>query len=122
MSTNRYQVSLFQHHPVTKEVPAGTAVFKAGDPNNKLMYSIKSGKVAVTLPDGLLDELGPNEIFGEMALIENMPRLADVTAVTDTVLIEIDEAHFLSVLRANPYFGLQMMKILSARVRASKTT
>lgn len=120
MSTSRYQVSLFKNASSTKDFKAGETVFKAGDEHNQLMYAVKTGSLQVSIAEKVIDTLGPNDVFGEMALLEDMPRSADVIATEDTVLIEVDEAQFLKTVQMNPYFAIQMMRILSGRLRTSR--
>ncbi|GDY14282.1 hypothetical protein LBMAG53_31600 [Planctomycetota bacterium] len=121
MSTNHYHVGLFRHSSNLKSYPAGSTVFSAGD-IGRVMYAVKTGKVSVSIDGQPVDYLGEDEIFGEMALLENLPRSATVMAVEETTLVEIDEVQFLNTVRQNPYFALQMLKILSARLRQSKVT
>src|SRR6266498_543072 len=69
-----------------REFPAETRILRRGD-TGMALYVVESGRVAVTVqseeggPEQRLAELGPGNVFGEMALIDGGPRAADVTAL-----------------------------------------
>ncbi len=71
----------------------GELVFLRGDPGD-CMYVVAAGAVAVSLSsvggrDVLLAVLGPNQSFGELALVDDGPRVATVTARTRSVLVVV---------------------------------
>ena len=66
----------------TKFVKPGGIIFREGDVATEL-FVIKSGQVRIQFGNRTLTELGPDSIFGEMALIDNEPRSASAIAVTD---------------------------------------
>jgi CRP/FNR family cyclic AMP-dependent transcriptional regulator len=61
--------------------------------------------------------LGEEEVFGEMALLEHKTRGATVVVLAETELVEIDEPQFYILVRQNPHFVLQLMQLLSERLR-----
>lgn len=76
------------------KVKAGATVVREGEPGTAV-YFVVHGNVAVLkkLPRGKskkLSELGPGEVFGEMALIDNSPRSATIETLTECVLYEMD--------------------------------
>ena len=81
------------------------------------MFAIKRGKVAVLVDGNEVDTLSEEEIFGEMALLEHAPRAATVVALEETEVVEIDEPQFYILVRQNPHFALQLMQLLSERLR-----
>jgi EAL domain-containing protein (putative c-di-GMP-specific phosphodiesterase class I) len=74
---------------------AGDVVFEEGDPPTSA-YLIESGRIEiVTERDGapmVLSVLGPGDLLGEMAVIDDAPRTATARALGDAVLIEVDRA------------------------------
>ena len=74
---------------------AGDVVFEEGDPPTSA-YLIESGRIEiVTVRDGapmVLSVLGPGDLLGEMAVIDDAPRTATARALDDAVLIEVDRA------------------------------
>ena len=105
----------------TKFVKAGGIIFHEGDAATEL-FVIKSGKVRIQLGNRTLTELGPESIFGEMALIDNEPRSATATAITDVEIVPVGERQFLFLVSQTPYFALKVMRVLAQRLRASNKT
>jgi len=99
---------------------AGDVIFREGDPAKEL-FVIKSGNVEIRLGNRLLDTLPDRSIFGEMALIDHGPRSATAVAITDTVVVPVDEKQFLLMVSRTPYFALNVMRVLVQRLRTSNT-
>lgn len=95
---------------------AGETIFREGEEANEL-FIVKSGSVMISVDGRVLDELRENDLFGEMALIDNSPRAATATALTDVELIPIDEKQFLFSVDETPYFALTVMRIMAERLR-----
>ncbi len=98
----------------------GEIVFAEGAAGEE-MYIVHSGRVLVfkDAPDvpTVLGYRGPGEIFGEMALIEDLPRTATIVAVDDSVVWSIDRANFQAWLAQQPATGLSFLRMVSARLR-----
>lgn len=97
-------------------------VFREGDSGSQ-MYVISGGQVniikSVDGEEQFLKSLGPGEIFGEMALIDHLPRAASVIAAEDnTHLLEIDHALFVYLVGQQPAFALIILKAMSHRLRS----
>jgi CRP-like cAMP-binding protein len=96
----------------------GDTIFKAGDIGDSL-YIVWEGMVEVlkpgteTAPEEVISELGPQEIFGEMALFENMPRSAGVRAKTDTHLLRIPSDYFEKLLKEDGQFALKVYQAIN---------
>lgn len=86
------------------------------------MFVIRSGEVEIrrggARDEGIVARLGTGDFFGEMSLLESLPRDADVVAVTDVELLVITQGGLLVRLRRDPTFALEMLHRLSGRVRA----
>jgi CRP-like cAMP-binding protein len=98
------------------KVRAGEVVFRQGDPGDAV-YVVLDGKVELRLGGRLLETVGPGGILGEMALIEQAPRVATATAKADSDLLPISEERFMSMIRQTPHFALQIMKVMAKRLR-----
>ncbi len=79
-------------------VEADAPIFLENEPSD-YFYVIKQGAVRISRlmdrEDFVIDILGPGEIFGEMAILENKPRLATAIARSDCVLLQLPPATFL---------------------------
>jgi len=102
----------------TRAVKEGTLIFQEGDKADGL-FIIKSGQVAIRLGNRTLAELTTNNIFGEMALIDDAPRSATAVAVTDVELVPISEKQFLFLVSQTPFFALKVMRVLARRLRTT---
>jgi len=81
----------------TQTFRANEIIFSEGDPPGAL-YIIQSGKVAISTGGAEvrthLAERKEGDVFGEMALVDNQPRSATATAVTDVVVEVMNEEVF----------------------------
>jgi CRP/FNR family cyclic AMP-dependent transcriptional regulator len=109
-------INILRHEGDTTTIPAGQPIFSAGEPGN-LMYVVESGEADVLLGDKVIETIGPGGIVGEMALIDAQPRSATVIARTDCALIPVDGKRFLRLVQHTPYFAIQVMQILTSRLR-----
>ena len=77
------------------QLAAGETVFEEGDAPTSA-YLVESGRIEIlTVKDGVpmvLSVLGPGDLLGEMAVIDDAPRTATARALTDASLIEVDRA------------------------------
>ena len=81
------------------------------------MYVVRSGEVAVLSAGAVLETIGPNGTFGEMALIDGAPRSATAVAREPTEVAVIDEKAFLYLVQKDPAFALDLLRRLTARLR-----
>ena len=105
----------------TKLIKAGDIIFREGDEAHEL-FVVKSGEVRIQLGNRTLAELSANDVFGEMALIDNEPRSATALAVTDVELVAVSEKQFLFLVSQTPYFALKVMRVLAQRLRVTNKT
>ena len=105
----------------TRFFKAGTIIFHQGDAANE-MFVIKSGQVRILLGNRTLAELRADNIFGEMALIDDEPRSASAIAITDVELVPVSERQFLFMVSQTPYFALKVMRVLAQRLRKTSKT
>jgi CRP/FNR family transcriptional regulator, cyclic AMP receptor protein len=99
----------------------GETIFRKGD-EGATLYLILSGEVRIVLPsDGgeecLLAVLGTGDAFGELSVLDGHPRSATTLAseTTETMVLHRDD--FLTLLRKDPGFALQIGRVLSERLR-----
>ena len=99
-----------------KTFPACHQFFRTGD-DGDVMYVVVSGAAEITLRGTSLEVVDAGGIFGEMALIDHRERSADVTSLTEVEVAAIDQEHFLFLVRTHPNFALDVMKIMTQRLR-----
>jgi CRP/FNR family transcriptional regulator, cyclic AMP receptor protein len=112
---------LFYNAKTFKDVTAGTVIFEEGASGTE-MFGVVEGEVEVRLRNGEVRRLGPDDTFGEMAIIDSSPRSGTVVAVTDTKLAVIDRNKFLFLVQETPMFALQVMSSIAGRLRAAETS
>lgn len=99
---------------------AGDIVFLDGERGEE-MYIVHAGAVEVCKElDGrrtVLSRLEKGDFFGEMAILENLPRSATVQVVEDAILIRINKATFEALLKSNIEIAIRMLRKYSIRLR-----
>jgi CRP/FNR family transcriptional regulator len=105
---------------VEREYSDGEAIVFEGDVDSE-MFIIQHGRVRVSKDvDGReieLAELSRGDFFGEMALLESLPRSATVRAVGDTQVQVIQPGGLMMKFRRDPTFAFEMLQRLSSRIR-----
>jgi CRP/FNR family transcriptional regulator, cyclic AMP receptor protein len=108
---------LFAHATDIRDVPAGAVIFEEGASGTE-MFGIVDGDVEIRRSNGAVRKLGPDDTFGEMAIVDRSPRSGTAVAVTDTKLAVIDRHKFLFLVQETPMFALQVMSSIAERLRA----
>lgn len=97
-------------------VPAGSVLVREGEPGHE-MFVVLEGELAISRHGKRIDYLYPGVVLGEMAMIDDRPRSATATAVTDLSLIRLDRRRFQELISRSPEFALRVMSIMSIRTR-----
>jgi diguanylate cyclase (GGDEF)-like protein len=88
------------------------------------MYWIETGTLAIVQgklrSPQLLTFRRPGQVVGEIALLENVPRSATVVSISNARLKCLNKEKFHDMLQNIPEVGLELMRLLSARVREVK--
>ncbi|WP_374688962.1 Crp/Fnr family transcriptional regulator [Promineifilum sp.] len=109
-------IEIFKFEKNVDQYAAGDTIFRAGDEGH-CMYVVQDGELEVIAHDKVIDVVTSGGIFGEMALVDRSPRSATVVARTDCRLVAIDEAKFMQHVHRTPFFALQVMRIMTDRLR-----
>ena len=99
---------------IERSIPRGGDIFKEGDGGDGV-YVVKDGLVQIS---GIVGEnvrhifarIGPGEIFGEMAVLENKPRSASAGAAQDTVVYFIPREFMLKLVDTSPQLSLKLLR------------
>ena len=102
---------------------AGKDIITVEQPG-EAVYIILSGTVKIHVEqddgrDAILSILGAGDMLGEMSLIDNVGRSASVLTLEDTLVLWMDKPSFNQMLEDFPAVPLNLVRILSARVRLS---
>lgn len=108
--------SLFLNTHQQRMLAIGEVVYSEGESGTH-MYGIVDGAVQLQKGGVVVATLGPNDIFGERALIDRHPRDLTAVAVAETTLVEIDRYMFLFLVDESPRFALDVMGSLASRLR-----
>jgi HEAT repeat protein len=103
-----------------KDFAPGELLFEEGQLAHHL-YILVSGKVEIFRKIGEkeypLAVLGPQECFGEMAILDDEPRSASIRAVEASTVLKIDRESFRELIHERPQISFAIFKILSQRLR-----
>ena len=98
----------------------GEIIFSEGDIGTE-MYIVQSGTIELLKAIGgetrVLATLEKGDFFGEMSVLEDVPRTASARAKTDVELVRINGATFDAMLKSNTEIAIRMMRKLSRRLR-----
>lgn len=100
-----------------RRVPAGTNILVQGAVGAE-MFLLRKGRAEIRVGHEDVEEIGPGDIFGEMALIDQSTRSATVTAIEDCEVIALNEQQFVALIQDAPYFALDVMRTLVERLRS----
>ncbi|HEY1170080.1 MAG TPA: cyclic nucleotide-binding domain-containing protein [Verrucomicrobiae bacterium] len=118
-------IELLVKHAREIEVKAGDFIVREGESGNRF-YLVGEGEVRVVKHAGTAHEvelahLIAHDFFGEMCILETLPRSASVQTVTDAKVIALSSMDFLSLYKALPSeYGILILNLardLSRRIR-----
>jgi CRP-like cAMP-binding protein len=105
----------------TRRFAPGSAMVRSGDPG-RAFYVLLDGTAKVTRPGGRPRRLAAGDYFGEMALLDDSPRSANVVAEGEVLALTIDRSGFTKLLRAEPALAQALLRTLAARLRAAESS
>jgi CRP-like cAMP-binding protein len=95
---------------------ANRAIVRQGTRGDSF-FVIAEGEATVRRGTRAIGRLGPGDFFGEMALLDGLPRSASVTSDTPLVVIRLTRAAFNKAIDANPSMARGIMAELAGRIR-----
>ena len=106
---------------IERRIPRGYTIVEEGLAGD-YMYVLLEGEVKVTKLSGdgrekILGLLGPGDFFGEMSLLDNAVRSANVTSLVETRILALSRSDFLKELRHSPDLAMAVIQELTHRVR-----
>jgi len=99
----------------------GEVLFRKGDEGN-VLYIVRKGSIKIVLPSKMGDEavlavFSAGDFFGEMALLDGMPRSADAVALEPSELLALNRNDFITFLGNNEEAMQAILSNLSMRLR-----
>ncbi len=115
------QLREIEKHLIAKKFNKGEDIFIEGETGNRF-YIIETGRVKIykISREGhikIFDYLESGDFFGEMALLDRLPRSANAVATGDSTLLHIPHDNFQKFLMKNPEIILIIARTLSHRLR-----
>jgi drug/metabolite transporter (DMT)-like permease len=101
-------------------VPAGSRLVRQGAPGDAF-FLIERGKATVNRDDRKIDDLGPGDFFGELALLGGGERTASVVAATDMRVRVVPERKFGRAMRKLPTLARSVRDVALERVVAARS-
>jgi CRP/FNR family transcriptional regulator, cyclic AMP receptor protein len=80
-------------------------------------YVVLEGHVAVTIGGNVVDRIGPGGVLGELALLDQAPRLASAVAEDNVALQPISRNAFIALVKLDPELGAGLLTALAERLR-----
>ena len=99
----------------------GTVIFSQGEPGDAL-YGVASGRVRISASGAggrevFLNIMEPGDTFGEIAVMDGLPRTAAATALERTTLIVLKRVDFIALVEQESRLALHLLKLLCERLR-----
>ena len=118
---NMRQQALSGEMPSTIQLEKGNVIFRAGEQSDCL-YDIYDGTVGIysdyqTPNEKLLAELRVDEVFGEMGILDNMPRSATAVCLTDCTVLVVKPENFMMYFEKKPAVILQLLQRMCMQLR-----
>jgi CRP-like cAMP-binding protein len=106
---------------VRRHLAPGEVLFRKGDPGDAL-YGVLAGRLRIHANaadgrDALLNIMSPGDVFGEIALIDGLPRTADATAIDAVELVMLRRSEFMELLRVENNLTLHLLELTCRRLR-----
>lgn len=94
----------------------GEVLFSAGDTGNE-MFGVISGQIELRRDGQLLQRVGPDGTFGELAIIDAETRALTAVAVEESQIAVIGQRDFLFLVHETPTFALDVMRSMAQLIR-----
>ena len=104
-----------------EQISKGERIFSKGDIGS-CMYIIYDGEVKIHDGDNVFATMKNRDFFGELALLDPEPRSATATAMTDILLLRIDQSPFYELMSERGEVARGILKILCRRIRKENET
>jgi len=114
-------IDIFNESQYATQHKADEMIFNIGDTGHE-MYLLIKGKVEISIEGKVLEIVDAGGFFGELAIIETLPRSANAHCITDCKLVTINEKRFYELIQEVPFFAQEVMKVMAHRLRKFDST
>lgn len=101
----------------TRSMAVGDVLFTEGEAGSE-MFGVVSGAVELRHGDRVVQRVGPDGTFGELAIIDASPRSLTAVVAEPAEIAVIDQHEFLFLVHETPTFALDVMRSLAHLIRA----
>ena len=110
---------------VLQEYFKGDRVFEINQQGDYL-YLLVSGRVGITIEQdpsstNYIATLGPGDSFGEMNLLDDLPRSATAQVLEDSTILALEKSRLKCLIQSYPDISIGMLRSLSLRIREANT-
>lgn len=116
-------LAILHQFATVKTYAENEILFRQGEPGY-IFYVVKKGRVIISQQqdDGterILGIYGPGQYFGEMALLDDSPRMATCTVLTATTVLEVTQAVFHQVAESSPAVAYHLTRQVLSNMRTN---
>jgi len=111
------QLAVVAERAVEVEFPSERVIARQGEVGTGF-FVVAAGTVRVVRDGETLNRLGPGDFFGEMSVLDQMPRVAAVIAETPVTCLGIASWEFERLLLEQPALALAILRGVARRLRA----
>lgn len=101
-------------------VPKQRLIFQEGG-SGLLMYIVLEGSVTASIGNTVVERSGAGSVIGEIALIDQKRRVANVVAETSCSLLAFNRQMFLELIKTQPSFGISLLRALASRLYSCRS-
>jgi CRP-like cAMP-binding protein len=116
---SRGELKTIARHAETVRLGPGVTLTHQGD-DGDAFYVILDGTAVVAVDGGTVNELGPGDWFGELALLDGRPRTATVTSVDALEVAVLGVRMFRTLLREFPDLAAQLLAGMATALREAR--
>ena len=115
---SRAELKSIERKTKSEHVAGGKTIVHEGE-TGTVFYFIVDGKATVTRHGRKVADLGPGQYFGELSLLDRLPRTATVKAATDLTLLAIGQRDFEAILKDSPSTTRKLLVATASRLRSA---
>lgn len=113
------EINLFRNEPDKVNLAVGETLFMVGDAAD-YFYGVIDGAVDLVFDDAVVETVTAGGVFGEVGLLGEHVRSGSAVATEASLLARLDEAAFVRLVKLNPYFALEVMRVLARRMQQNR--